>query len=802
MILYHKKQIKQIKCRNKVRKFLQFFTFWTIIDYVLYVINLFMKTKIVQLWQLVLKYKKRIIYGALVLLALQICFFDVWWIGIQNEVFAEEQQTASQNTDFNAKATEWLDSFTFFKKVIYVILYPLLALMWKLVDNSLVYGEVFHFDIILWNLWNIVRNLANFALWFIFVYKIFEYLIKGQKSWEVKKLLISSLIAWIWIQASWFIMAALLDVSTVLTYGIWWLPLSTLGTSSVEQGVTKDGDKKNTNEYNPYVWQTNISIDVDNFDIVPMYMSNNPSEWKEKVYISVCDTFDYSGPWSNKEQLLLAPKYLYYKYNNQYMGTQSNMCHYDGQVYYFDGFVKGISWWTCSSYAECISAQNYYDINIKSVTTTLLTTWYDEIRQEVINGHLLQIWNAHASWWIQWNVFTGIVYSSDKKLGLDVNNEWSGESETIWWLKRLKDIWNGSYVWVFSSLYASLLNAWFNLKVANESDSSLFVNTLNALLSLGHMLAIAIPLLAMMVVCVMRIWVLWMAIILSPVIVLMKAFWWEKVFEKWKEPFTYLTVDNLIRIIFAPVILCFAISISTVLVRVIENVNWQDVQIANTTDDIMWWLVQVAISNASISLGKLIFAAVWVAITWFLVWAAIQSSKLWESGIIKWLKEYATSALWSIPVVPVPTKDGFQMVGAGSVIGENWVVNQAIQQVKNTYSKNNTAAVDALLNPNKTTEIQANKMKLDSYTTQLLAGDVMTGRTNKEILVKSEDGKQTESFTFAAMSADQKKDVIDAINAQSEEKRKKLDNLENIIIDGKTYTWTKNYKYEEANSSS
>jgi hypothetical protein len=44
----------------------------------------------------------------------------------------------------------------------------------------------------------------------------------------------------------------------------------------------------------------------------------------------------------------------------------------------------------------------------------------------------------------------------------------------------------------------------------------------------------------------------------------------------------YLSVKNLIGIIFSPAIICFAVSISTVLVRIIGTVNVQDV----ITDDI------------------------------------------------------------------------------------------------------------------------------------------------------------------------------------------------------------------------
>jgi hypothetical protein len=81
----------------------------------------------------------------------------------------------------------------------------------------------------------------------------------------------------------------------------------------------------------------------------------------------------------------------------------------------------------------------------------------------------------------------------------------------------------------------------------------------------------------MVVVFFMRIGVIWMAIILSPVIILLRAFKFEDKVSKEVDILKYLSVKNLIGIIFSPAIICFAVSISTVLVRIISTVNAQDV---------------------------------------------------------------------------------------------------------------------------------------------------------------------------------------------------------------------------------
>ena len=92
------------------------------------------------------------------------------------------------------------------------------------------------------------------------------------------------------------------------------------------------------------------------------------------------------------------------------------------------------------------------------------------------------------------------------------------------------------------------------------------------MISLGHMIAIGIPLIAMAVVFMIRICVLRLAISLSPIIILLKVFEFEKIYEKSKVSFLkYFQVKNLIGIIFSPAIVCFDISMSTVLVRLINS---------------------------------------------------------------------------------------------------------------------------------------------------------------------------------------------------------------------------------------
>lgn len=84
--------------------------------------------------------------------------------------------------------------------------------------NSWVYAEALWLDVLFWKYWNVTKNIANFWLWFYFVYVIFRWLIKQWKEKitdNLKNILLWLLIAWVWIQASWFFVATVIDVSTI-----------------------------------------------------------------------------------------------------------------------------------------------------------------------------------------------------------------------------------------------------------------------------------------------------------------------------------------------------------------------------------------------------------------------------------------------------------------------------------------------------------------------------------------------------------------------------------------------------------
>ena len=100
-------------------------------------------------------------------------------------------------------------------------------LAWTFLTNQWVYGEVLWLDALFWKLRNLIKNIANFWLWFYLVYTILKWLLKWNNEEIVKKLkdnILWLLIAWVWIQASWFFTAVVIDVSTVTLVAAWSFP--------------------------------------------------------------------------------------------------------------------------------------------------------------------------------------------------------------------------------------------------------------------------------------------------------------------------------------------------------------------------------------------------------------------------------------------------------------------------------------------------------------------------------------------------------------------------------------------------
>lgn len=102
----------------------------------------------------------------------------------------------------------------------------------EFLTNKWVYWEIIWLDVVLWQYRNVVKNMANFGLWFYFIYVIWKWVLNMSGIDKIKDKLVWLLVAGVWIQASWFMTAVVIDVSTVTLSAAWAFPSMIISNSS------------------------------------------------------------------------------------------------------------------------------------------------------------------------------------------------------------------------------------------------------------------------------------------------------------------------------------------------------------------------------------------------------------------------------------------------------------------------------------------------------------------------------------------------------------------------------------------
>lgn len=125
----------------------------------------------------------------------------------------------------------------------------LAVLAGKLMTNEFVYGSFMHLDVYLWKVRNIMKNFANFALIFMILVGIVKSTLKLEKAPNPKDLVVKALLAGVLIQASWFIIGACIDLSTIATQAVAAFPAKFIWADQLIQNTTKEGKKMYARQY-------------------------------------------------------------------------------------------------------------------------------------------------------------------------------------------------------------------------------------------------------------------------------------------------------------------------------------------------------------------------------------------------------------------------------------------------------------------------------------------------------------------------------------------------------------------------
>lgn len=100
----------------------------------------------------------------------------------------------------------------------------------KLMTNDLVYGEFINLDNVIYQLWAISRNFANYGLWFFFLYHVIKFFFSDGNSLNtVSSILGKIIMGAVGIQMSWMLIAMTIDISTIATTALSSFPNTVIG---------------------------------------------------------------------------------------------------------------------------------------------------------------------------------------------------------------------------------------------------------------------------------------------------------------------------------------------------------------------------------------------------------------------------------------------------------------------------------------------------------------------------------------------------------------------------------------------
>lgn len=449
------------------------------------------------------------------------------------EVFAQDSNTPADTTPWKDESTkietsiaQWLE---FIIRALYLVMRPLLAIAWAAMDNSLVYGGIFNFEPVLWRFWNLMRSFANFGVGFLFLYEIFKTIFGfgggvSELAWVIKKTVQAVIV----INISWFLMAQLINLSTVATVTVGWLPLYILTADATAPDSGDAANAFNDIRYlKPYA--------MFKMDATPNQLKTEsdhslfygcPESWFGKKYYLPCLVLN------NK----LAPL---------------------GNVSTANTWMSWKQWF--------VDSRNGIDITKQGAPWASDAIWEKDLTANSISDDFC--------------VYQGGLIS--------MKGEWSDTELTTDVLKKLRALWDvemedadcrtidqliskaARMTWPLFTLYSSLLNG--SEMAITLNNKTIAWLSLDFLMKAIMAIALIIPLFTLAIVLIVRVGYLWIIIVGSPIIALLLAFdkdgavWWGDIIKN------ILSLKNILNLVFLPVVATFAVSISVVFLSLIQK---------------------------------------------------------------------------------------------------------------------------------------------------------------------------------------------------------------------------------------
>lgn len=464
--------------------------------------------------------KKIFLYGWILLgtvVCLQFVWIDVLWV---LETYAQANTNTNEFTYFSDTQRDMASKLQLFVRVIYLLMRPLLAVAWATMDNNMVFGRAFFLETTLRNMRQIMRNFANFALWWLFLFAILRNVFVSMKGDEdtlngtrwVKTLIPKLLIATILIQSSFFMMRALVDIAQAATYSIGTLPLT-----SIEQwdGIENIRFMKPLIQYS---LDDTKAADGSDSTFSIFYTCNNAP--KEQPYFIPC--YFKNNTWAPDGDQNTAGTWEYHARNEAQSRAQLSGKETPGAVY------NKINEDYCVYENSILARQTSWNVDVcqlaKLREDDKKAKWCDEE-----NCTMVEMWCAPLSKFM------------DNAAGM---------------------------TWPLYGLYASVLR--MDQIALSPKNLDVVEMSIQFMVKLFIALALVLPLLALAVALVMRMVAIWWFVIFSPFLVLGRVFFKERIswFQDGKATF-----QTMISLIFMPVFVVFAISISLIFLTLIGRAN-------------------------------------------------------------------------------------------------------------------------------------------------------------------------------------------------------------------------------------
>lgn len=502
------------------------------------------------------------------ILSLAIMILGIWglWsffgVSVASPVYAATGDTVSTTT------TTMEDDFRrladYFLKIAYVILWPLIMLSGLALDNTMVYGELFHMDAPLRQFWNLCKNFANFGLWFMILRSIIQniFTFGNPKDFKPMETIKKAVIAGILIQMSWFLVAALIDISTIATYAVGGMPMSILNTE--------------TKTINTKILQPDVTINLNSEKLI------EPKDFIISYQVKKTDGTSWMIPQCDvqqhqKQQYIIGRKYGDDKFRNQgelWLDEKQkpidpgiNACVYLWDVYFFYEFPDLVPLTGDAYKTKLTEILNYNERNGREACGYVIKLGENNRSKETckdqsfLSVDLQRIAEEDAG--LTWK--DPLRYSNRPADTVTISTgagkarfENSAATSIDQIIKKSK--W---FVGPLATIYTSMLD-FANLTDSSNANGSMGKGIGELIIRTGVAAGLIFPLLALTIVLVIRIGFLRCIIAASPLIILAYIFKWNVLKDQ-------IDPINILRAIFAPVITVFALSMGLIFMTALQS---------------------------------------------------------------------------------------------------------------------------------------------------------------------------------------------------------------------------------------